>query len=146
MLFLPAEKDELTQGAAGAIEAAKFLSGRGVPSQAIVLPGLTHFQAYSNAGFEIGSNLAADWFLKYLASAAKRRRRSRQVCRRSARRPVDRCRRTAACRRDTRETSRSSAKACKSHGKLFLPAGFSATSNAAAVIVAPNAGRNGSQR
>ena len=38
VLFLPAEKDELTQGAAGAIEAAKFLSGRGVPSQAIVLP------------------------------------------------------------------------------------------------------------
>ena len=29
----------MTQGAAGAIEAAKFLTGRGVPSQAIVLPG-----------------------------------------------------------------------------------------------------------
>ncbi len=28
----------------------------------------------------------------------------------------------------------------KSHGKLFLPSGFSAGSNAAAVIVAPNAG------
>ena len=69
VLFLPAEKDELTQGAAGAIEAAKFLSGRGVPAQAIVLPALTHFQAYSNAGFEVGSNLAADWFLKYLPSA-----------------------------------------------------------------------------
>ena len=66
VLFLPAEKDELTQGAAGAIEAAKFLEGRGVPAQAIVLPGLTHFQAYSHAGFEVGSNLAADWFLKYL--------------------------------------------------------------------------------
>lgn len=68
VLFLPAEKDELTQGAAGAIEAAKFLSGRGVPSQAIVFPALTHFQAYSNAGFEVGSNLAADWFLKYLSA------------------------------------------------------------------------------
>src|SRR5688572_21094254 len=69
VLFLPAEKDELTQGAAGAVEAAKFLSGRGVTAQAIVLPALTHFQAYSNAGFEVGSNLAADWFVKYLASA-----------------------------------------------------------------------------
>ncbi len=70
VLFLPAEKDELTQGPGGAIEAAKFLSGRGVPSQAIVFPGLSHFQAYSYAGFEVGSNLAADWFLKYLPAAS----------------------------------------------------------------------------
>src|SRR5688572_20017899 len=69
VLFVPAEKDELTQGPGGAIEAAKFLADRGVPSQAIVLPGLTHFQAYSHAGFEVGSNLAADWFLKYLTTA-----------------------------------------------------------------------------
>jgi hypothetical protein len=68
LLFLPAEKDELTRGAAGAIEAAKFLNERGVTSQAIVLPGLTHFQAYSYTGFEVGSTLAADWFVKYLAA------------------------------------------------------------------------------
>jgi hypothetical protein len=68
VLFVPAEKDELTRGADGAIEAAKFLNGRGVTAQAIVLPGLTHFQAYSYAGFEVGSNLAADWFLKYLGT------------------------------------------------------------------------------
>lgn len=47
VLLIPAEKDELTGGAAGAIEASKFLAGRGVPSQAVVLPGLSHFQAYS---------------------------------------------------------------------------------------------------
>jgi uncharacterized protein len=66
VLFLPAEKDELTRGAAGAVEAAKFLNERGVTAQAIVFPGLTHFQAYSYTGFEVGSALAADWFVKYL--------------------------------------------------------------------------------
>jgi dienelactone hydrolase len=68
VLLIPAEKDELTGGAAGSIEAARFLAARGVPSQAVVLPGLTHFQAYSYAGFEVGSTLAAEWFLKYLAA------------------------------------------------------------------------------
>jgi dienelactone hydrolase len=70
ILFLPAEKDELTKGAAGAIEAARFLSARGVTAQTIVLPGLAHFQAYSYAGFEVGSNLAADWFLNYLGGSS----------------------------------------------------------------------------
>jgi uncharacterized protein len=64
VLFLPAEKDELTRGAAGAVEAAKFLNEKGVTSQVIVLPGLTHFQAYSYTGFEVGSTLAVDWFIK----------------------------------------------------------------------------------
>jgi acetyl esterase/lipase len=70
VLFLPAEKDELTGGAQGAVVAAQSLSGRGVPAQTIVLPGLTHFQAYSYTGFEVGSNLAADWFLKYLGGSS----------------------------------------------------------------------------
>jgi dienelactone hydrolase len=69
VLFLPAEKDELTGGAQGAVLAAQFLTGRGVPAQTIVLPGLTHFQAYSYTGFEVGSTLAADWFLKYLGGS-----------------------------------------------------------------------------
>ena len=69
VLFLPAEKDELTRGPNGAIEAAKFLNERGVTAQAIVLPGLTHFQAYSYTGFEVGSTLAGDWFVKYLGGA-----------------------------------------------------------------------------
>jgi len=66
ILFLPAEKDELTGGAAGAQEATRYLNGRGVTAQAIVYPELTHFQAYSNTGFDVGSTLAAEWFLKYL--------------------------------------------------------------------------------
>jgi dienelactone hydrolase len=70
ILFLPAEKDELTGGPGGAQDAVKFLSGRGIIAQVIVYPELTHFQAYSNTGFEVGSTLAADWFLKYLGSGA----------------------------------------------------------------------------
>jgi dienelactone hydrolase len=68
-LFLPAEKDELMRSTAGAFEAAKFLNEHGVVSQVIVFPGLTHFQAYSYTGFEVGSTLAADWFVKYLGTA-----------------------------------------------------------------------------
>lgn len=67
ILFLPAENDELSgRGGAGAIAATKFLTERGVTAQTIVYPELTHFQAYSHAGFDVGSTLAADWFLKYL--------------------------------------------------------------------------------
>lgn len=69
VLFLPAERDELTGGAQGAVAAAQFLNGRGVKAQTIIFPGLTHFQAYSNTAFEVGSTLAADWFLKYLVSS-----------------------------------------------------------------------------
>jgi uncharacterized protein len=67
ILFLPAEKDELSNGPGGAIEAAKYLTEHGIVAQTIVYPELTHFQAYSYTGFEVGSMLAADWFLKYLA-------------------------------------------------------------------------------
>jgi dienelactone hydrolase len=69
VLFLPAEKDELVRGNAGAIEAAKFLHERGVTAQVITYPELTHFQAYSYTGFDVGSTLAADWFVKYLGGA-----------------------------------------------------------------------------
>jgi dienelactone hydrolase len=70
LLFLPAEKDELTRGDGGAVEAAKFLNARGVTAQVITFPGLTHFQAYSYTGFDVGSTLAADWFVKYLGSGS----------------------------------------------------------------------------
>ena len=70
VLFLPAEKDELSGGPGGAEEAARYLNARGVTAQVIVYPELTHFQAYSYTGFEVGAALAADWFLKYLAPQA----------------------------------------------------------------------------
>ena len=67
ILFLPAENDELSgRGGAGAIAATKYLTEHGVTAQTIVYPELTHFQAYSYTGFDVGSTLAADWFLKYL--------------------------------------------------------------------------------
>jgi dienelactone hydrolase len=134
VLFLPAEKDELTQGAGGAIEAAKFLSGRGVPSQAIVLPALTHFQAYSNAGFEVGSNLAADWFLKYLPSASKVAA-DPAVAVNIPRIPSPASAPAVIANREVTFFS----EGVKSYAKVFFPTGFSPASSAAAVIVAPNA-------
>jgi dienelactone hydrolase len=79
ILFLPAEKDELTNGPGGAIEATKYLTEHGVTAQTIVYPELTHFQAYSNTGFEVGSTLAAEWFLKYLGPATPQKPTTAQV-------------------------------------------------------------------
>jgi len=121
VLLLPAEKDELTQGAAGAIDAAKYLAGRAVPAQAIVLPGLTHFQAYSYAGFEVGSNLAANWFLKYLGSATA-----------IAPSPLS----AGVTTRDITFFS----EGITSHARLFLPSAFSPTGAAPAVVLAPDWG------
>jgi hypothetical protein len=74
VLFLPAENDELSgRGGVGALAATKYLAEHGVTAQTIVYPELTHFQAYSHTGFEVGSTLAADWFLKYLGAAAPAR-------------------------------------------------------------------------
>jgi dienelactone hydrolase len=141
VLFLPAEKDELTQGAGGAIEAAKFLASRGVPSQAIVLPGLTHFQAYSNAGFEIGSNLAADWFLKYLSSAAKVAGDPPFVLQNGGNAAPGPNASQALPAGVTARDVVFFSEGIKSHGRLFLPSGFSATGSAPAVVIAPNVGQ-----
>ena len=138
VLLLPAEKDELTGGAAGAIEAAKFLSGRGVPSQAVVLPGLSHFQAYSYAGFEVGSTLAADWFVKYLASPSTVPPSAHPVAT-----PAPAVAPTAptapvagAAGKDVRFFS----EAVSIHGRLFYPPGFTTTGSAPAVVLAPGWG------
>ena len=79
ILFLPAEKDELTNGPGGAIEATRYLNEHGITAQTIVYPELTHFQAYSNTGFEVGSTLAAEWFLKYLGPSTPARTSSDEV-------------------------------------------------------------------
>jgi acetyl esterase/lipase len=79
ILFLPAEKDELTNGPGGAIEATKYLNEHGITAQTIVYSELTHFQAYSNTGFEVGSTLAAEWFLKYLGPSTPARTSSDEV-------------------------------------------------------------------
>jgi hypothetical protein len=66
ILWIPAEKDELISPR-GVNAASKAFKGT---SQVIEVPFLTHFQIYSFAGYEVSSNLAADWFLKYLGMRA----------------------------------------------------------------------------
>ncbi len=62
ILWIPAEKDELIPPR-GVQAASKAFKGT---SQVVEVPYITHFQIYSYAGFEVSSNLAAEWFLKYL--------------------------------------------------------------------------------
>jgi hypothetical protein len=62
ILSIIAEHDELIP-AGGAPDAAKAFKGTW---QVVVVPFMTHFQMYSGTAFEVGSTLAADWFLKYL--------------------------------------------------------------------------------
>ena len=64
ILWIPAEKDELIPPR-GVQAASKAFKGT---SQIVEVPYLTHFQIYSFTGFEVSSNLAADWFLKYLGA------------------------------------------------------------------------------
>ncbi len=66
VLFLPGEKDELIGGNCSHRQASAFLTEKGVPSQVITFLGSPHFQPYAGVGFEVGSNLAADWYAKYL--------------------------------------------------------------------------------
>jgi dienelactone hydrolase len=66
VLFLPAERDELIGGNRSALAGSAFLTENGSPSQVITFPGLTHFQPYGGVGFEVGSNLSADWFAEFL--------------------------------------------------------------------------------
>jgi uncharacterized protein len=66
ILWIPAEKDELIP-LRGVHSASKAFKGT---AQVAEVPYLTHFQIYSFAGFEVSSNLAADWFLKYLGMRA----------------------------------------------------------------------------
>ena len=65
ILWIPAEKDELLPPHAptGPFAASKAFKGT---SQVAEVPYITHFQMYSFTAFEVGSTLAADWFLKYL--------------------------------------------------------------------------------
>ena len=76
ILYLPAERDELVGNPGrGAVQAVNYFKGRGVPAQVIVFPGLTHFQPYSGPAFDVGSNLAADWYIKHLGEGRPAARR-----------------------------------------------------------------------
>jgi dienelactone hydrolase len=137
VLLLPAEKDELTQGPGGAVDAAKALASRGVPAKAIVLPGLSHFQAYSYAGFEVGSTLAADWFLKYLNAPGRvMPSPSSAVPAAPATAASGATNAAGMTTRDVRFFS----EGVQCSGKLFLPSGFSSSGSTAAVVLAPGWG------
>jgi hypothetical protein len=64
VLILVAEKEELMNNDHHGKAAYEMLPG---PKELIVLPGITHFEAYTGPAFETGSKAAADWFAKYLA-------------------------------------------------------------------------------
>jgi dienelactone hydrolase len=65
VLMLPAEKDELIP-LRGPLAAVEYLKGRGVIAEAVVIPTITHFQAYGGPPFEATSMLAARWFAHHL--------------------------------------------------------------------------------
>ena len=156
ILFLPAENDELSgRGGAGAIAATKFLAEHGVTAQTIVYPEISHFQAYSYTGFDVGSTLAADWFLKYLgrsepakASIAGLKPRATEIpgARPAARAmtPVAQALRPAipevrpegVIARDVTFVS----EGVQCYGRIYLPKGFTPESKAAAIVLAPGWG------
>ncbi|MFN0124131.1 MAG: alpha/beta hydrolase [Blastocatellia bacterium] len=61
--FVVAEKEELMKNADHAYAALEVLTG---PKKLISVPGITHFEMYSNEPFEISSNAAAAWFREHL--------------------------------------------------------------------------------
>lgn len=106
-----------------------------VPSQAVVLPGLSHFQAYSYAGFEVGSTLAADWFVKYLASPSTVPPSAHPVTT-----PAPAVAPTAPAAGAAGKDVRFFSEAVAIHGGLFYPPGFTTTGSAPAVVLAPGWG------
>lgn len=102
-----------------------------------MLPGLSHFQAYSNAGFEIGSTLAADWFTKYLATATAPA--PSKALPALAPSPAIAVPGPVAAGVSAKDVSFFS-EAAPMHGRLFLPSGFNAGGAAAAVVLAPGWG------
>jgi dienelactone hydrolase len=141
ILWIPVEKDELIP-ARGVQAASKAFKGT---SQVVEVPYLTHFQIYSFTGFEVSSNLAADWFLKYLEMRYGERERpelrqetqsgmSRSLTLPVPHQPAPLPDSVAA--KDVRFYS----EGIECHGKIFTPKGFSAESKSPAVVLAPGWG------
>ena len=138
ILWMPAEKDELAppRSPSGPAEAVKVFKGI---SQVIEIPSITHFQAYSYSAFEVGSTLAADWFLKYLPAAkpAVLEPAPKQQL------PVVATQIPAAVTLPAGVTTKdvhfySEGVLC--YGRLFLPNGFSTDSKMPAIVLAPGWG------
>ncbi len=138
ILWMPAEKDELAppRSPSGPAEAAKVFKGI---SQVIEIPSITHFQAYSYSAFEVGSNLAADWFLKYLGAAKPAPPEPvvpRQMPLVSALTPSPVKLPAGVTTKDAHFYS----EGVLCYGRVFLPNGTSADSKLPAVVLAPGWG------
>lgn len=139
ILWLPVEHDELipTDGPTSSLLGQKAFKGT---SQAIVLPHLTHFQAYSFHAFELGSTLAAEWFKTHLVQATPPPAPSTPAPRDT----VAEGGRSAAATRapatsgapQTRDVTFYS-EHVRCGGTLYLPAGFQASGSHPAVVLAP---------
>ncbi len=137
ILWMPAEKDELAppKSPSGPAEAAKVFKGL---SQVVEIPSITHFQAYSYTAFEVGSTLAANWFLKYLGAAkpavVPEFKQQNPVVATAAPAPV--VLPSGVSTKDAHFYS----EGVLCYGRLFLPGGFSADSRLPAVVLAPGWG------
>ncbi len=144
ILWIPVEKDELIP-ARGVQAASRAFRGT---SQVIEVPYLTHFQIYSHTGFEVSSNLAADWFLKYLQGDAPNGLAPSPEIAANPRRTVPAPRRRiqpvtmpeGVTVRDIHFYS----DGIRCSGRMFLPKGFSVESKAPAVVLAPDWGETAS--
>lgn len=136
ILWLPVEKDELIPGRS--VQAAsKAFKGT---SQVIEIPYLTHFQAYSYAGFEVGSNLAADWFLQYLKALPEARKPS-SSSQRTIQERLSHSSFSIVPPNVTAKEIRFYSEGIQCYGKFFTPQGFNAESKTPAVVLAPDWGQ-----
>jgi dienelactone hydrolase len=144
ILWLPVEKDELIPQR-GVIAASKAFKG---VSQVIEIPYLTHFQAYSYAGFEAGSNLAADWFLKYLGNSADNRPNpptTPHAMRETRMESVSVAGPASALPEGvTARDVRFYSEGIECGGRLFTPKDFSVDGKVPAVVLAPGRGETAS--
>ena len=137
ILWLPVEKDELIPPRSVQL-ASKAFKGT---SQVIEIPDLTHFQAYSYAGFEVGSNLAADWFLKYLAAQPTQRKRPEPPQRVTESLILSHILFVGPPISVTEKDVQFYSEGIQCHGKLFTPKGFAVDGKAPAVVLAPDWGK-----
>jgi dienelactone hydrolase len=61
--FIVAQNEQLFDNREHSYAAAQVLAG---PKRVIEVPNTTHFEMYIGEAFEVSSNAAAEWFLKYL--------------------------------------------------------------------------------
>ena len=136
ILWLPVEKDELIPPRSVQL-ATKAFKGT---SQVIELPYLTHFQAYSYAGFEVGSHLAADWFLKYLAAQPGKKQQAEPKPKTTQGEILGSYLFGSLPEGVTEKDLKFYSEGIQCAGKLFVPRGFSSEGKAPAVVLAPDWG------